>query len=204
MSARHTRSAHKSRAGYSLIEVMTAVAVMIVGSTGIAVMLSSTEGLQADAWEQSTALQVATTWMDRVRRDGLLWTAAGAPAQTAYLKDNSCDWFAPVSTMVGEYPAADAFGRDTNVAANMRYCVNLRMFPVQTINGNTNAIRADLLVFWFRSGTGNNTIVNRTGGILSNSSGCPDLGTANVQALAQDSTIHRLYLSNVLTWVAAP
>ena len=68
---------YADRAGYSLIEVMTAVAIMIVGSTGVAMMVGATTRANDDAWETTTAMNFASTWMERVKRDATAWTAAG-------------------------------------------------------------------------------------------------------------------------------
>jgi Tfp pilus assembly protein PilV len=186
-----------SSAGYSLIEVMTAVAIMIVGSTGVAMMVGATTRANDDAWETTTASAFAATWMERVKRDALLWTAAGEPA-TTYLSSAMLDtreWYVPAANfaLTGESPAADAFGWDTDNQDEMRYCVNLSTERVHRLTtGLTNAVRVNLRVYWARTVRGDVDVSDRR---LGPAAGCVPLA-------ASSPLIREMYLSTIVHWVA--
>jgi Tfp pilus assembly protein PilV len=187
-------NARRSREGYSLIEVMTAVGIMIVGSTGIAMMVGATTRANDDAWESSTAATFAATWMERVKRDALNWTAAGDPLATRYLTDTTGAWTVPAfDPGSGDSPAADAFGWDTNTQSEMRYCVNIANQPVHLVAGNINALRVNLRVYWARAGRGDVGVIDRRVG---------PSGTGCVVLAASSPLIREMYLSTVVHWVA--
>jgi Tfp pilus assembly protein PilV len=187
-------NARRSTAGYSLIEVMAAVGIMIVGSTGIAMMVGATSRANDDAWESSTAAAFAATWMERVKRDSLLWTAAGTPVGTLYLGDTSGTWTVPAPAVgSGESAAADAFGWDTTDQEDMRYCVNIANQPVHFVGGAINALRVNLRLYWARAGRGDSAVVDRMAG---------PAGTGCVVLAASSPLIREMYLSTVVHWVA--
>lgn len=90
------------RGGYTLIEVMVAIAISAIGISGIVFMQTATVVSNQDAHETQIATTFARTWLERLKRDALLWTAAGDP---------------PVGTMFA--------GRDTAVANPATYFVPL-------------------------------------------------------------------------------
>ena len=186
---------YADRAGYSLIEVMTAVAIMIVGSTGVAMMVGATTRANDDAWETTTAMNFASTWMERVKRDATAWTAAGTP-NTQYLTAatlQSGEWYVPATDFgaSGESPAADAFGFDTNTQSDMRYCVNRSAQQVHPSAGPANAIRVNLRVYWARTVRGDSDVVDRRVGPAA---GCVPLA-------APSPLLREMYLSTVVHWV---
>ena len=185
-----------SSAGYSLLEVMTAVAIMIVGSTGVAMMVGATTRANDDAWETTTASAFAATWMERVKRDALLWTAAGDPLTTYFSAAmlNTGEWYVPEPNfaLTGESAAADAFGWDTTAPDQMRYCANLSTTRVHSLAGLTNAIRVNLRVYWARTVRGDTDVVDRRVGPAA---GC-------VALAAPSPLIREMYLSTIVHWTA--
>jgi prepilin-type N-terminal cleavage/methylation domain-containing protein len=70
----------KRRAGFTVLEVMVALAVMVIGSMGIIGMQQQTMRANVRAREVSTALQIAQTWIERLKLDGTRWTTVDNPA----------------------------------------------------------------------------------------------------------------------------
>ncbi|HEY6879183.1 MAG TPA: prepilin-type N-terminal cleavage/methylation domain-containing protein [Polyangiales bacterium] len=197
------------RAGYTLVEVMTAVVVMTIGATGIVAMQGAAVRANQDANETSTAVNFGSTWIERVKRDARRWIANGsgdlANTNNAYLNrvlDAPGVYFLPAAT-APEQVAADIYGFDSagdfNTSPPAHFCVNLQLTVVQAYNGVTqgmnivtdaNAIRADVRVWWHRStNDANRTLLCRAGPLTTGSS-----GTVN------RANIRKTYLSTVVTW----
>ncbi len=204
------------RAGYTLIEVMTAVVVMTVGATGIVAMQGAAVRANQDANETSNAINFASTWIERIKRDSRLWITTGSAdlANTAWLNNATAgdvanpSWFVP-TTIAPEQAAADIFGYDTpnefttqtDADAPLAYfCVNLRMSVTQAFNvasptvvapaTDANAIRADVRVWWYR----NSSDANRSARTCRS-------GALNAAQLASYA-YRKTYLSNVVSWRA--
>lgn len=198
MSDTRTRAA-----GYTLIEIMVAVVVLTIGATGILAMQGASVRSNRDASETSTAINWATTWVERIKRDAYRWNQNGNTdlANTAYLLNattNAGAWVLP-TTVDPESAGADLFGYDV-LAANadaIRFCVNLRFSVVQAFNPATgtmvaatdaNAVRADVRVWWHRNSLDVNRIAPTClGGVLT---------AAQITA----PQIRKHYLSTVVTW----
>jgi type IV pilus assembly protein PilV len=194
-------------AGYTLIEIMTAVVVLTIGATGILAMQGASVRSNRDASETSTAINWATTWVERIKRDSYRWNQNGntdmVSPNTDYLFNattNPGAWVLP-TTVAGESAGADLFGYDVAAAnaANIRFCVNLRFTVVQAYNPATgtmlaasdaNAVRADVRVWWHR----NSLDVNRV------SPACLTAVLTDAQIAAPQ--IRKHYLSTVVTWRA--
>ncbi len=195
----------RARAGYTLIEVMTAVVVMTIGATGILAMQGASVRANEDASETSVALNFGATWLERIKRDARLWIDTGntalRTAPTRYLvtvNTNPGAYFVPTST-ANESPGADHYGFDTTAPAQIRYCVNLRLTVVHAYNPLTqgadvttdaNALRADLRIWWHRRSED----ANRA------SPACLDAALTDSQA--QLNRLRKHYLSTVVNWRA--
>jgi len=199
------RAIHERRRGYTLIEVMTAVVVLTIGATGILAMQGASVRSNRDASETSTAINWATTWVERIKRDAVRWNATGNTdlAQTRYLLNATANpgaWVLPNTTVEPQSsPGADVFGYDVLPAdaANIRYCINLRFTVVQAYNPTTrtmlaasdaNAVRADVRVWWHRNSLDTNRIA-------------PVCLTAVLTAAEINAArVRKHYLSTVVTW----
>lgn len=193
--------------GYTLIEIMIAVVVLTIGATGILAMQGASVRSNRDASETSTAINWATTWVERIKRDARLWLSAtgGAPggnadlASTRYLLEvntNPGVYVIP-ATVAPESNGADFYGFDSRVAANIRFCVNTRFTVAHAFNPLTqgvnpatdaNAIRADVRVWWHR----NSEDANR--------SLFPCMTTTLTNAQAALPQLRKHYLSTVVSW----
>jgi len=195
----------RARAGYTLIEIMTAVFIMTIGAAGILAMQGASVRSNQDANETTTAINFATTWVERVKRDARLWTEVGgvALAKTRYLSvvtTSPNTWFLPISTP-NESAGASYHGFDTPTTALIRFCVNLKLVVVHAYNPITsgvaatdaNAIRADVRVWWHRAASD----INRA------TPECkPSAANAASDALPNEPRIRRQFLSTVVSWRA--
>ncbi len=213
MSARRNRTRSAARAGYTLVEVMVALAVLSVGVTGILSMQNAAIQANRRAQEMTIATNVARRWMERLRRDSLMWNT---PSQSNPVSDLGRDtryvcllvgcaggggggmgnqWLVPptVGTAgVGDLESAafDAFGNDVPIGStSTRFCTNLRLnWLVAQANNRQGLIRAEVRVWWYREGATRNAAYANCG------SGAA-LGT-----LGQDiTTMHSVYVSTTVT-----
>ncbi|MDB4990357.1 MAG: hypothetical protein JWN04_5535 [Myxococcaceae bacterium] len=188
----------RGRAGFTLLEIMIAVVIMTIGAAGILAMQGASVRSNQDANETSTAINFATTWMERFKRDARLWTAVGsAPlASTQYLSNALTvppAWVVPAA-VAPESAGADYFGFDTPIATgDVRYCVNARFTQAHLFNGNLDAIRVDVLVWWHRSSFNDSTRASATCATALTAAQIASVG-------AQDRQIRKHFLSEVVTW----
>jgi type IV pilus assembly protein PilV len=147
------------RAGFTLVEVMVAMAVITVGA-GTFMMLHQVSGRAvASGRDQSMAVAFQETWVERIRRDGLRWiqgSGLNGLDQTVYLgQANHGAWFVPTTpNPTIESHGADRYGFETDVAADMRFCVNLLVEPTfpTAAGAQLEAVRVLLRVWWHRDG----------------------------------------------------
>jgi type IV pilus assembly protein PilV len=166
MSRRPTQRARarsRRRAGYTLVEVMLAVAVLAVGATAILGLQEAAIRGNQEANEHAIATRVAEMWLDRFRIDALSWTQGGAGvlpspatfAQTQFMRGmpaaGSTGFFFPAPATPGGFtPAAGLSFQGNPTAApgapTPIYCTQANLswvFP-------GTAIRADVRVYWPR------------------------------------------------------
>ncbi len=153
MTRRLRKKNRPGQQGYTLIEVMMAVAIMTVGSVGILSLHQATTRGNRMAREMTTAVDVSRVMIERAHRDALLWNTSGDVTGTEILINVATsglgDWVIP-STTIGSN-GFDYQGNDTATVANMYYCTNVR---VSWLIGQ-DAARVDTRVWWRRSGTSN-------------------------------------------------
>jgi prepilin-type N-terminal cleavage/methylation domain-containing protein len=152
--------------GYTVVEVMIAMAVLAVGTTGVMAMQKVAAASNREARNLVLANQIARSWIDRLRADAFAWnTATDLPNDTVWLQGISNNsWFRPNDDPRGS-PAADAFGNDVvdaDLAGTDRppvFCTNLRLGWLYPIGQSRPAIRAEVRVFWLREGAGGDVSV---------------------------------------------
>jgi len=201
------RSATHAQAGFTLVEVMIAIGIMTVGSLGILSMHQAVTRANREAREMNTALAITETWIERVERDALLWTAKGFNTTeiqgTDYLKElagvaDETAWFKPIPTLAGESWAFDYFGIDTTATANTKYCVNLKMSWLR----QGSSARIDLRTFWLRSGhmVGTPAHTKWVAGSAFRGAGCA-AATADGWDLGEAPNVNVIFASTVVTWL---
>jgi hypothetical protein len=151
--------------GYTAIEVMMSITLLMVGAIGVMAMQRAAVQGNADAREVDVASSIARAWLDRLERDATLWTPsavsvippANLSAATLVNENLNGVWFVPQSRLAAgggqndyESPGFDILGQDLDslTAAGLRYCVNLRLTPLTT---DQTLIRAEARVFWPRN-----------------------------------------------------
>ena len=107
-----TGSTTRSRAGFTLVEVMIAIGIMTVGSLGILSMHHAVSGANRSAHELNTGLAITERWIERIERDSLAWSTQGLNTSqligTAYLRElagtvSATDWVTPAPSDAEEH-----------------------------------------------------------------------------------------------------
>jgi prepilin-type N-terminal cleavage/methylation domain-containing protein len=154
-----------SQRGYTAVEVMMSMTVLLIGSIGVMAMQRAAVQGNADARELDVANSIARGWVERLQRDATLWTQStvaqtpppNLPAAVLVNENITGQWFLPQSRLVPagaqndvESPAFDILGQDEDSlgAAGIRYCTNIRLTPLTL---DQTLIRAEVRVFWPRN-----------------------------------------------------
>jgi prepilin-type N-terminal cleavage/methylation domain-containing protein len=157
------------RRGYTIVELMMAIAVLAIGVTGIISMQKVTMVANSHARDLAVANQIAGAWLDHLATDAMYWnrpSRAGEATnrdQTKWLGDGNVTgaWFQPAyddgdgSMLFG--PAFDALGNPlpASEVAQAVYCTHVRLSWLFNENGamaGNGLIRAEVRVFWLREG----------------------------------------------------
>jgi prepilin-type N-terminal cleavage/methylation domain-containing protein len=159
--------------GYTVVEVMMALAVLALGGSGVIAMQKATILANNDARNVATATTIAQSWMERLRADALVWNEPGgqldlSDTEWLHLAKNGLvldsDWFqpdavVPLAPFPEGSPAADIMGADrfTGDAMLPAFCTQVRLERFS--NSKTAAlssyyamIRTEVRVYWDRSG----------------------------------------------------
>jgi prepilin-type N-terminal cleavage/methylation domain-containing protein len=127
--------------GYTVIEVIMALAVLTLGSAGVIAMQKAALISNTQARNLATANTLAQGWMERMRVDSLSWTDTGSPGSptnlpnTKWLNNVGTGWFSPSPTIAttapfGTSPAdimgADILGADVG-NVNPAFCSQARL-----------------------------------------------------------------------------
>lgn len=155
--------------GYTVVEIMMALGILTLGASGIIAVQKATLIGNTNARNLATANAIAQSWAERLRADALVWNAPGALddiTDTNWLKLADPMNAAPPWTNVGEFVApalagspdtdvlgADIFPTDPGPPASA-FCTQLRLtrFPPEALKTYRKLIRAEIRVFWERSG----------------------------------------------------
>ncbi|HEX9296041.1 MAG TPA: hypothetical protein VF881_09395 [Polyangiaceae bacterium] len=152
----------KRSGGYTVVEVIIALTMLAIGTSGIIAMQKVTAVANRDARNLVLANQIARTWIERLRADALQWnhpspTNPGSDlGDTTWLKNVNGPWFLPLADNSKTTPAADAFGNDTELDKGI-YCTNVRLtwlYGPPPIVSPPYLIRAEVRVYWLREGGG--------------------------------------------------
>jgi type IV pilus assembly protein PilV len=144
--------------GYTIVELMMAIAVFAIGVSGIIAMQKVAAAANQHSRALSLATNIAQAWQDQLNADSSLFTRnnntsvwlsllAGAP-QVGWLRP-------PWNTNLKFGAAFDALGNpidDTNLA-NAQFCVHLRLTRVylNSISPGIEVIRTEVRVIWPRT-----------------------------------------------------
>ena len=155
MSRNQIRRPRARRRGYTLIELMMALALFAVAVLGIISMQKITAASNAHSKNVAIAQQIARAWAGQLEMDASAWRTAGAFGG-GWLNDANA-WQRPgyIATR-GFGGAFDALGNpltDAN-SGNAQFCTHVRMtwlYPTTMGTGGNGVLRAEIRVFWLRS-----------------------------------------------------
>lgn len=188
--------------GYTLVEVMMGVALTSIGLVGIGAMQTASVRANQDAYETSIATNFARTWLERVKRDALLWNLAGNPlvgAMFAGRANSASNYFVPGAGWTSPRPltrnagdgqessGANYHGVEMGsvdplmptagvvLAKDIHYCVHLRFSTVQNDStGAAIAMGVDARVYWARKGSADATTYDNMKPARAGAAGCDD------------------------------
>lgn len=163
---RNVRVSGGGAAGYTVVELLMAVAVFAIGVSGIIAMQKVTIVANRHAKDLTVATHVAEAWADQLAVDAATWNH---PSQrqpglrditdTVWLEnavEPTADpaWFLPAYDTLRRFgPAFDVHGKPIDVtsgAADARFCTHLRLSWLQPDTAGNGLIRAEIRVFWLR------------------------------------------------------
>ncbi len=194
-------SPRSRRAGFTLAEVMISVGVLTVSAVGVMSMQRMVVRGNVEARQTTTASEITSRWLERLRRDALAWNQEGvddaALGGTDYLRSivgqPSTGWLRPAwDGLMGV--GFDYHGLPTNDLARAEYCT----FVALTWMREGSMMRAEVVTFWPRLGNG-------AGDGLSDRTAFPECGDAKIDAVMAEidrpaSILHAVRGSVVLLW----
>ncbi|MET0413394.1 MAG: hypothetical protein ABW217_18950 [Polyangiaceae bacterium] len=146
----------RSARGYTVVELVMALAMMVVGVAGVIAMQGVTASSNRHARDLAVATHVGQAWLDMLATESSLWTEKNSLGRTTWLArvDSEASWFRPAfSGTLNFGPAFDALGNAvvlTDVARDAKYCVDLRLLRLEDSSAGAGLIRSEVRVFWRR------------------------------------------------------
>ncbi|MBN2193911.1 MAG: prepilin-type N-terminal cleavage/methylation domain-containing protein [Polyangiaceae bacterium] len=154
--------------GYTIVELMMALALAAIGITGIIATQKLTVDSNMHAREVAVANRIAAAWLDQLRVDATTWNhpseeqaTSDILTDTVWLKEAQPavgrPWILPAWNEVREWgPAFDVLGRPIPDGSSevQRYCSHLELVYLSdpTDPSAYGRIRATVRVFWWRAG----------------------------------------------------
>jgi prepilin-type N-terminal cleavage/methylation domain-containing protein len=194
-------NARQGRRGYTVVEVMIAMAILMIGTSGIVAMQKVTVVANRDSKNLVVANQIARRWLERLRADAAKWNHPSAILQTSdmdetqWLKSANVTglWIRPADSALGSF-TADSFGNDVAFDSQAAaFCTNLRLTwlygPPETVQP-PYLVRAEARVFWLRDGGGG---MAQTGKALCD----PTLNLTTIGAAV--TNYHFIYVATAIT-----
>jgi type II secretory pathway pseudopilin PulG len=167
MSSLPIRSPRVAR-GYTVVEVLLAMTVLIIGASGVMSMEKASMQGNLDARKTDVATNIARMWMDRIEKDAMSWTlpspsVAGSSnyGNALLLNHVTGNWFLPtdylpaVAPLASISPGFDILGRDVATVGALPkavFCVHLRetWLANNSASPTDSLLRVELRVVWPR------------------------------------------------------
>ncbi len=147
--------------GYTVVELMMALAVFATGITGIVAMQRATVSSNRLAKNMTLANGVAQAWLSQLQADASLWSPG--VANTVWLASaNTANglWQLPTYNVTRQFgPEFDALGAPVT-AGNGQFCAQIRLTWLygdgvsQGGRAGNGLLRAEVRVFWPRDDAG--------------------------------------------------
>jgi|SoiMethySBSTD1v2_1073268.scaffolds.fasta_scaffold195851_3 prepilin-type N-terminal cleavage/methylation domain-containing protein len=156
------RAARRGRAGYTLVELMMALALFTVAVLGIISLQKLMVVASAHAKNVSVAERIAQSWATQLQLDSASWRATNTG--TNWLGGVGGGWVRPayVGGVQNFGAAFDALGNPLSETsgdlARARYCTHVRLswlYPQNLPVTGNGLMRAEIRVFWLRDGESN-------------------------------------------------
>ena len=156
---RHPKAA--AQRGYTVVELMMALAVFAIGVSGIIAMQKITLASNRHAKNLAVATSIAQAWQEVLAADAAQWNHPSARIGSSDLA-NDTFWLKtvegqpnvwvrpPWETTMNFGPGFDALGNPTNVEANAVFCTHVRFNWLYANQPGSGLIRAEVRVFWLR------------------------------------------------------
>jgi prepilin-type N-terminal cleavage/methylation domain-containing protein len=150
-----------SRRGYTVVEVMMAMAILAVGATGVIAMQKATLIGNVRARDLHVGNAIASSWIERLRADSQRWLvnedSTSTIGQTRWLNVVGSDfptvagaegaWFRPAQVALEDISyLADVRGDDTTDPSVAGFCTHLRLTQL-----TPRMIRAEVRVYWLKT-----------------------------------------------------
>ena len=185
------------RRGYTIVELMMALAVFAIGVSGIIAMQKVAAAANQHSRSLSLATSIAQAWQDQLNADSTLYTRINGTTTTAWLKEipnngNQKAWFRPTWNATLQIGAAfDELGKpineDNDSVARAQFCVHLRLTRLYPTSPGIDVIRTEVRVIWPRTeGTISATFCDTTANVNN-----LELDTANYHFLYQVSAVRQ-------------
>jgi type IV pilus assembly protein PilV len=163
----------KAQRGYTVVEVMMALAVLTLGASGVIAMQKATLIANTNARNLATATALAQSWVEKLRADILRWNEQAGTADlsdTAWITAAATSaptsgggWFTPNITAYGGSqptgaPNFDVMGGELHAgdtaALLPAFCTQIRLtrFSTQTSSPLYRLVRIEVRVRWDRRG----------------------------------------------------
>ena len=193
----------RARLAYTVIEVMMAMAVLSIGATGVIAMQKAALLGNVRARDLATATTLASSWLERLRIDGLLWrenqNGINTLPATTWLEvvttPDASTWIVPALAF-NYQNGADLHGYDATLASGQRgFCVNLRLTQLLP-----TLIRAEVRVYWLR--THNQAKTGGGSGMFGAGASLCDDSAALLQNLSSDQALgryHFVYMTSAIS-----
>lgn len=152
MSHRRAHGRRGRRRGYTLVELMMALALFTVAVLGIISMQKIAAASNGHAKNVAIAQRIAQAWAGQLEMDATAWRTAFG---TGWLNDAN-EWQRPAYIAARRFGGAfDALGNALadNDVGQARFCTHLRMawlYPTTMGAGGNGMLRAEIRVFWLR------------------------------------------------------
>jgi prepilin-type N-terminal cleavage/methylation domain-containing protein len=154
MSPRETQRRRRLVRGYTVVEVMMALAVMSVGVAGVIAMQGVTAASNRHARSLAVATHIGQSWLDMLATESTKWRGPSLDRTTWLALVTEASWFRPeYSEDLNFGPAFDPLGNavpPNDVEDDAQYCVDLRLTRLRDDTGGAGLIRTEVRVFWRR------------------------------------------------------
>jgi type II secretory pathway pseudopilin PulG len=150
--------------GYTIVEVLLAMTVLIIGAAGVMSMQKASMQGNLDARKTDIATNIGRMWLERIEKDSMNWTTLANLSNAQLLAGAGTtvgNWFLPTAYLsptggnASMSPGFDILGRDIASASavkNAFFCVHLRetWLSQNTVTPTNSLMRVELRVVWPR------------------------------------------------------